>query len=196
MAVAEGVIEVVSSKEIPEDQYGNTFRRSFKLEGNDQWFGVGAGKKGDISIKVGSDWHTLSKGDVVEFMYEQNGQYANVKTTKITVKKNGGGAKAPAPSSTTKTQAAPGRSGSFDSGIKTGHALNNAVQLAIAQGKTDMVTIEKLAADILKLSRKIEQNFESYFAEEKKDVKLPPEPKAKKEVKALADVDFDDDIPF
>lgn len=194
MAVAEGVIEVVSSKEIPEDQYGNTFRRSFKLEGNDQWFGVGAGKKGDISIKVGTDWHKLSKGDVVEFMYEQNGAYANVKTTKITVKKSGGGSNSSTP--VAKAPASPGRSGSFDSGIKTGHALNNAVQLAIAQGKTDMGTIEKLASEILNLSRKIEQNFESYFTDEKKEVKLPPEPKAKKEVKTLADVDFDDDIPF
>ncbi len=45
-------------------------------------------------------------------------------------------------------------------GIKVGHAINNAVQIAIAMEDFEMETIENIAMDILKLSEEINDRID------------------------------------
>ena len=103
MAFATGTVTQVFSKEIPEDRFGNTFRHAIKIEGDDSWYGMGSGKRDSINLKDGDGWHQLGKGDVIEFMYDQNGQYKNVQKKTISLKAKGG----PAPQQHAPVQKAP-----------------------------------------------------------------------------------------
>lgn len=78
MPAINGNVEAVSIKEMPnEDSYGNTHRASLKLDG--QWYSYGTIKKSEINIKTGDSWTQLAKGMQVEFMYDLNGDFKNIK---------------------------------------------------------------------------------------------------------------------
>lgn len=78
MPAINGNVEAVSIKEMPsEDSYGNTHRASLKLDG--EWYSYGTIKKSEINIKTGDSWTQLAKGMQVEFMYDLNGDFKNIK---------------------------------------------------------------------------------------------------------------------
>lgn len=80
-----------------------------------------------------------------------------------------------------------------EKGIRVGHAINNAVQLAIAQKKYDMDSIAEIAQDILLLSDKIQNNYPLTNSENDK-----AEGHYKERELALHndDLDRDDSFPF
>jgi hypothetical protein len=78
MPSIQSVVEAVSIKEMPQpDNYGNTYRANIKV--GEDWYSYGAIKKDAINIKKGDEWVQLQKGMEVEFMYDQNGDWKNIK---------------------------------------------------------------------------------------------------------------------
>ena len=78
MPSINAAVEAISVKEMPEvDRYGNTHRANLKI--GDDWFSYGAVKKPEINIKTGDSWTQLEKGMEVEFMYDVNGDWKNIK---------------------------------------------------------------------------------------------------------------------
>lgn len=78
MPFKEATVDAVVVKELPKpDQYKNTHRRSLKI--GEDWYSCGSGKSDKFNAKTSDgDWHTLSKGDKVEFKFNINGDYKNV----------------------------------------------------------------------------------------------------------------------
>jgi hypothetical protein len=161
MDFVQGVIEKIQTKEIPADQWGNTWQRSLKINGD--FFGVGKGKKPVVSVKHGQEWVDLKEGMTVKFMVksrEYQGKTFYDKEGNITILKGSSGAVSP-PAAGDSVKAAPAARASYgsgDKGIKIGHALTNAVQLFVA-GKID--NVEDAAWEILKLSEKMNVEYES-----------------------------------
>ena len=78
MPSIQSVVEALSIKEMPQpDNYGNTYRANIKV--GEDWYSYGAIKKDAIDIKKGDEWVQLQKGMEVEFMYDQNGDWKNIK---------------------------------------------------------------------------------------------------------------------
>lgn len=78
MPSIQSVVEALSIKEMPQpDNYGNTYRANIKF--GEDWYSYGAIKKDAINIKKGDEWVQLQKGMEVEFMYDQNGDWKNIK---------------------------------------------------------------------------------------------------------------------
>jgi hypothetical protein len=78
MPFKEATVDAVVVKELSTpDQYKNTHRRSIKI--GEDWYSCGSGKSDKFNAKTSQgDWHTLSKGDKVEFKFNLNGDYKNV----------------------------------------------------------------------------------------------------------------------
>lgn len=208
MPSASGIVAKINAKQVDEDQFGNSFLRSFKIEGDDRWFGLGKGKNEKFNIKVGKDFYSVQEGDEIEFMFdvsEYNGkEYCNVKSSKVVLRSKGGGGASPAKSAASaaaapkQASAAPTAPRASDAGIKVGHAINNAVQIAIASGmQTDMAEIAAFARDILKLSKKLEGEYMSIVTDApvaEAPATKAEKPKAQEPAKPVSE--FDDDIPF
>lgn len=220
MPATTGIISKVFHKEIEEDDYGNIYRSAIKLEGDDNWYGLGGGKKPSANIKVSKDYYELREGDEVTIIYTTNGKYRNAKRSKITLESAPQEGK---PSSSSGNRSSGGGSSSGGSGqrqggggnsglagIKVGHALNNAVQLAIAEGNWTSEGIREHAETILRLSVKLEADYESIISgdgpepvadnakttapkKRKPAKKAEPEPEPEEEVDEDPDAD---DIPF
>lgn len=226
MALHQGVVARVFAKQVPEDQYGNTQLVSFKLENDENFYGCGKKKKPEIQLKIKDNWHTLKAGDKISFISteaEVNGKtYFNVQSSKITLDTAGTGgitgstgvSKPSTPSARPAAQSSPassGKSSDYESGVVSGMALNNAVQLAIAKGDTSIDSIRAFAVDIIGLATELRDNFQAIKSGEWPPVAEKPAPRAKTKAKsptseeieeanqqaaqAAAD-DFDDDIPF
>lgn len=91
MAAASGIVEAISFKEQAEDDYGNVFRCSVKLD-DGEWYSFGGKKDERLSIKNGKDWHDVQVGDEIEFFYTENGKFKNAKSSKTTLVAAGEGA--------------------------------------------------------------------------------------------------------
>jgi len=203
MAAASGIIARINIKETTPDNYGNTMLKSFKLENDDRWFGLGKSKGDTINIKKGADYVKLAEGDEIEFFYDEteyNGKtYFNAKSSgiKLVAKGTGQAQQQAKPQAKSQAPAAKPASGGstggtkapYEAGIKVGHAINNAVQLAVADGKPITASVlEAKAISILRLSKHLEDNFVSIMdgsygvqedkpkAAPKKKPTLPPEP--------------------
>lgn len=186
MPLASGVITKIYSKEIDADKYGNTFRLSFQLDSGDEWYGAGAKKKPAIAVQQGKDkWYDLQEGDEVEFTYTVNGDFLNVKASKIEVVAYGEGAPKsepakPAARSAGKGSPAAARPAAGGGAARTsaprinpeyavGRWVNGAVAL-VAAG-----TVADLKAGVLQTAA-VELWASTYFErilEEAKEVKVP-----------------------
>lgn len=195
-AIVEGTVEVVHAKEIPEDAYGNTFRVSVKMsDGN--FYGFGTKKKGELNVKDGAGWHSVQKGDVIEFVAESresNGRtFWNAKSNGVTVKSKGGGnSGAPSGGSSGGSRSAGGggnAGGSYTNhGIAVGHAINNAV-IILGKGAT-IPKIKQQAIEIYQLSMDMQEEAKKGLYDQ------APLEEEKKQEQAQAAPEFDDDIPF
>lgn len=216
MPAYTGVIERIHSAELDEpDRFDNTFRTSIKLD-DGEWYGLGGGKKPEVNIKHDGGWHTLAEGDTVEVFYQVNGKYRNAKRSTITLKEAGEGGNSggrPAAGGGNKNTAVAGKAGGTRqggnqlAGIKVGHALNNAVNLAIAEKDLSLSNIRVHAENIIRLSAELEADFEKITAspEPVADNAKTEKPKRKAPAKKsnpdpdpdeFEDDKFDDDIPF
>lgn len=222
MSATKGTVAKIVVKESTVDQFGNNMLKSFKLDGDEKWYGLGKSKGDFINIKKGKDFLKLKEGDVIEFMYDEseyNGKtYYNTKSSNIKLVASGSGSLPSSQSVSPKAQATSNtttfKSGGYEAGIKVGHAINNAVQIAIHNGDTSNEAIRQLAVQILRLSKEIESSYSEIVGgvsgeeESKEQVqqevvepkKVAPKPVQKGSVaKATAPasvVDFDDEIPF
>lgn len=152
MSQVKGTIEAVSCKEGNEHPtYGKSWQTSIKV--NDVWYGA--------FTKKDADGLGLSKGKLVTFTFTENGKYKNFDPKSLVVSASQA---APAAAPAAGKSGYSGNYGSNGAGIKVGHAINNAVQLAIAKGDTSLKAIHGHAVDILALSVKLEGQFEQIVA--------------------------------
>lgn len=175
MSNVTGVVEVIMTNKFNADKI------AMKLEGNDTWF------------SQSKEWMELmpNRGDTVSFSPGKGKdgaegkyiQYLSILESatpeKGAVAKSGGG------------------SGFNALGVELGHAANNAVALAIAQGYYDMDSISQLTKDFYAMMKEVRGFYESKEVVQKEAPKASAskaKPKAAK--KPDAEADFDDDIPF
>ena len=84
MPSINGQVQAISIKPLNQpDNYGNTFRASVKVQ--DEFYSYGNLKKDRLNIKNVSDWIELQKGMEVEFMYDVNGSFKNVKKQSFSI---------------------------------------------------------------------------------------------------------------
>lgn len=162
------------------------------------------GPQKKVKIKVGDAWYSgfikpsewptppLREGDTVAFEVVRRGEYDNIKAP-ISVATS-------VPNPAVKGQSS-AYSGSNLAGVKVGHALNNAVQLAIASGDTSLKTIYDHAVTILNVGYELENRFDSIIkaAAERKHAaaeKVKAVPKVEPTPAPATDTDFDDEVPF
>lgn len=137
-----------------------------------------------IGIKVGGEWYGgwtaksaedqgLEVGRLVSFEATENGQYKNFVAKTLKVSKS----TEPAPSGAAAAGKPTAAKTDYQAGVKVGHAINNAVALAIAAKTTDIESIGKLAISILKLSKRLEDAFPTVMGAAKPEAKPKPEPK-------------------
>ena len=170
-----------------------------------------------IGIKVGGEWYnqfkktkpTVQKGDEVTFTWKQTEYGKDIDGDLLVTEAGESSTGDGRPASSAKAPA--GRGNSFDSGIKVGHALNNAVALVVAgtvkpaKGKTTIETIENVAWQIIKLSQKMVIEFpvrtlpakEVVAEEAEQEAEPAPAPKPAAAAKKGPEPDgFDEDLPF
>lgn len=146
----KGVVQKFKDAGPQKGKFGIQHRISLQVEG--EWYSGFFGKSAE-SLK-------LRDGCVVSFTYTEKGDFKNIDVKSLQVSEPAEQpAKVDAPAATSKPAY---RSG--DAGIKVGHAINNAVQLGVAAGKTDIKSLHGFAVDILTLSRKLEGQYEQIVA--------------------------------
>jgi len=142
-----GQVEFLSIKELAKpDNYENTHRASIKI--GDKWYSYGTIKKDKVNIKTGDSWTELAKGMEVEFMFDQNGDFANIKKKTFSIT-DASGAVASAP---VQQQAPSGTNavnkGSFVNPATVGACLNLAIEV-LGYKKKDFEDEAKLKEAIL-----------------------------------------------
>jgi hypothetical protein len=195
MPNTSGAVDVVNIKEMPAaDNYGNTHRASLKIVGEDKWYSYGTIKKPEINIKTNGEWSKLQKGMQVEFMYDVNGDFCNIKKQSFSIT-NTECEDSPQPvvkqsQPAQQPQSAPASKGAFVNPAEVGQCLNLAVE------------VMKLNAEDLLNDAKVTEAITWYKAVREKFNALYNLPPAKPKEKPVAkpapvptDVDnFDDDI--
>lgn len=205
----KGTVEAVKDDGGSKGKFGFQHKLGIKIDGD--WYGGWTKKSAeDLGIE---------EGRTVSFEFTENGQYKNFVEKTIKVSKS----TESAPAAAGKPTAA---KADYTAGVKVGHAINNAVLLAIAAKTTDMESIGKIAVDVLKLSARLESAYpaiadaankaaaaktkaaappaEEEQEEEQEEAPAPPPKKTAAKSKAPAkaapppadDAGFDDDIPF
>lgn len=153
MSNIKGTVEQVSSKKgSTHPKYGVSYSVGIKIDG--EWYN-GFFKKDAAALG-------LEAGVLVSFEVVQKGDYLNIDPKSLTVAE--AGERQPA---STGTKAAPRSGGGYnEAGVKVGHAINNAVQIAVAQGitgkdgKVNLKAIHGIALDILILGVRLEQQYQ------------------------------------
>lgn len=160
----EGVVEQASCKQASDakSKYGASYQIGLKIDG--EWFN-GLSKKTAEDLGLGPD------ADVGFETYEKNG-YTNIDMKSLEVyeesddppevkkdagrgNRQGGGRKSSGGSA--KQGSAPKRDG--NAGMAVGHAINNAVHLAVADGDTSLEHIHSLSTKIIALSIKLQGQY-------------------------------------
>lgn len=181
-----GTIERVASKP-KETKYGKAYSIGIVVEG--EWY--------NFMDKKDANQLGLEEGASATFVYNDDdyGHKINGKTLKV------------AESATRKTVPPSKRAGGFTSsgnaGVACGHAINNAVQMAVADGDTTTENVYEHAVTILKLSVLLQGQYDKIVASVNDKPKAKPEPKPEPEVEQEVEqeqeeeeVDFSDEIPF
>ena len=187
MPAVNGKVEFLSIKEMAKpDNYENTHRASIKI--GDSWYSYGTIKKDKVNIKTGDSWTELSKGMEVEFMFDQNGDFANIKKKTFSIT-DASGAVASAPA---QQQAPSVPSGASKNGYvnpaEVGQCMNLAVEVLKLDGKQllDDTEVKKAIA----WYKAVRVKFTALYNEEPQEVK-PKETKPKS--KPVVEDDYDDE---
>lgn len=182
MPAFNSVVEAISIKPLNEpDRYGNTFRASIKL--GEDWYSWGSLKKQEINFKNGSGWHQLSKGDEIEGMFKQNGDFKNIQPKTVTLIAEGKGAP-----TTYKPQKSQGGDG-FVNPAALGNA-GNYLMHTLEFTHEDMMDDDKILEGLVKYHKSREQLSKFWSqAEEKASKSDAPKQKAPEQ-----DFDYDDDV--
>ena len=182
MPAFQSVVEAISIKPLSEpDRYGNTFRASVKF--GEDWYSWGSLKKEEINFKNGSGWHQLAKGDEIEGMYKQNGDWKNIQPKTVTLVSEGKGTPPP--------QAKPAAKSSGDSFVnpaEIGQCMNLAAEVLGYSGE-DMNNSDK-AVQAIQWYKRTRQLFNSLYP----TVDLEETPKEKPKPKAETPQYDDDEV--
>lgn len=182
----QGKIEKIVSKEIPPDNYENTFRISVKVCEN--WIGLGSKKKAGLSIQKGKEWIVLNEGDEVVITAEENGKYLNAKVSDVKLLKKGSDPVSSAvPGSPLPQKLTASTYTDRDAEIKAGMFFNKAVDVAIAKHG------EKVSkAAVVQAYQMLEQAY----AECRSDKSVPEPRDVAPDEEQQEQADFDDNLPF
>lgn len=164
----KGTVEQVSSKEgNKHPKYGRSWRVGIKVDG--QWYNA-------FTKKPAEDLG-LEDGVLVTFEYVESGDYMNFDPKSLEIAEQGEREPAQTKSKTTtapKTNSATaGGSSGNTVGIKIGHAITNAVQLAIKTGDVSLKAIHGHACDIIALGLKLESQYSQIVAAASKRLAAP-----------------------
>jgi hypothetical protein len=141
MPAINGNVEALSIKEMEkEDQFGNTHRASLKM--GDDWYSYGSIKREAVNIKTGNSWTQLAKGMEIEFMYDQNGDFKNIKKKTFSITD----ATCAEPQVQPVQQSAPARRGNVNP-AEVGQCMNLAESVLGYSGK-DLLNPEKVTEAI------------------------------------------------
>lgn len=192
-----GTIEVISIKPLNEpDRFGNTFRASLKV--GEDWISWGGIKKEAINVKDGGSWTELQKGMNIEFMYDENGSFKNIKKQSLSILDKSNAQPSQPKQSTSKQQQQSG--GGFVNPAQRGQAMNLAAEV-LGYKKADFGNAKKVV-EAIKWYLDVCADFESLWdtAEKQRVAKnTPVEKEDKPPFKEDApqydeDIDFEDDI--
>ena len=202
--IIEGKVDKVYVKDFGEqDQFGNQYAVNMNVNGT--WYGLGKKKKPAANLKVGSNWHQLAEGDVIEAVVEtveRNGRtYNNVKTSDITLKEAGSGSSGVSSGNSGSVAAAsnnpaPVGGGDRQAAIMRQSAMGYAAQI-VAGTLTSKSNLDDAAAEVVRIAA----DYFMPYAEHG----LTPDETRKQEVEqqnqqaaqqADDDEDFDDEVPF
>jgi len=190
MPSINNVVQAISIKPLAQpDNYGNTFRAALKIQ--DEFYSYGTLKKDSINIKDGSDWIQLQKGMEVEFMYDVNGSFKNIKKQSFTIlNKEGGVPDTPKQQQyNAPQQVAPASKGSFVNPAEIGQCLNLAAEVLKLDGKQLLDDAEVTKA--IAWYKAVREKFnELYSGVEAGSVETKPLPKKKA---VVVEDDYDDD---
>ena len=191
MPAINGTVQFLSIKEMAKpDNYENTHRASIKI--GDKWYSYGTIKKDKVNIKTGDSWTELAKGMEVEFMYDQNGDFANIKKKTFSIT-DASGAEPPAPVQQSSVQGQGTQGGSKNSFVnpaEIGQCMNLAAHIG---GYTthDMLNPEKVC-EAIQWYKRSRQMFTSLYEGVDMEKTLPKESKPQKEAPEPENYDDDD----
>ncbi len=158
----KGTVESVKAENVA-GKYGPQVKASIKVDGS--WYG---------GFFKPAQWPTnVAQGCVVVFETKQNGEYVNIVPGTVQVSET---AAVPDKADKPVRSAYSGSGSSSTAGIKVGHAINNAVQLAIANKDTSLKAIYGHAVDVLSLSVALEGRFEGIVAAASERLKPQAQP--------------------
>lgn len=170
MPLESGRVEAISIKKMPEpDQFDNTHRINFLIKEGDQdtWYSLGTSKGGAYANK---DIPELHRRDKIEFMYDINGDFKNVKRATMTL-----------------LEAAPAKGKiSSNSGSPEGWAVGQVLNIMVEQSRGDFNKIldpNFMREQIINYKKAQEQIVQLWDAAQNE-----PQPRTQN--------NFDDDIPF
>ena len=147
LKTGSGTVEYVKATALSgPDSYGNLYRLSMKVDG--VWYSLSNSKRDTINVKYNGTFHSLAKGDSINFVYTERGDFKNVKTSQVNLLSVN---TAPTSVETTKSVV----SSDTQTRISVGHAINNATLLAIDDGNTTIDHIKERAQEILNLAEEL-----------------------------------------
>ena len=173
--VCTGAIENIIAKEIEKPspkqvEYGYKFNLTLKIDG--KFFSCGGRKVNKLSIKKGNDYIDLGVGDEITFVYDikqvEDKEFFNVSGTGISLLSKGSPPAEPSfkPSFPTTVVHKP-QVVHENVGVSVGHAVSNAVHLAIAKKQMTPEDIESFAKDILLISKGLRDDYENIMKPKK-----------------------------
>lgn len=172
MPIAQGRIEAISVKELnAPDQYDNTHRLGVLLEGNDKWFSFGSNKGGTY---VNKGVEELNKGDEIEFSFNVNGDFQNVKKASVEVTKKAPVTESTAPIKQIYISGSPNPA-------EVGQCINLAVQLGLADSYEALLDTDTMVNAIY-LYKETKEQFTKNWGKKKQE--------------KTSDTNSDNDIPF
>ena len=171
------------------DQFGNTFRHTVYLKNVDGGFSFGSSKSEELYLKSSGE---LRAGDTIEFMFDENGKYKNVKrgsVQKTAAAEDKGGSSSSPPAGKTKAQGSASQSFGGPNPAMLGQIMNFAKDL-LGYSTEDLLDVDKVREAIIfyKESRALfEDNYEAADKE--------PQPFVQENENETQD-NFDDHVPF
>ena len=252
--IVDVVVKRVFFKEIPEDQYGNKFKRSIQIDKNDMWIDLGGGKNDRLNVKIGAGFKEVGEGTSIDLIKVDSREYEgktyySAKMGNISWGDIVEPTKKPVDNKSSGNASQPQRPAFNQAGIQTGHSLNCAVDFMVAnnisfsqeelselakqfhtitekmkverkqrfpslsdydlsastgqavKAAASLVTkvgqVEKIALQILEVSKEIEEYIKTGGKEEEKPVvEKPKEDKPQQPKYGGGFDDMDDSIPF
>ena len=181
MPSINGTIEALSIKPMQPDNYGNTFRCSMKI--GEDWYSYGTLNKAAINIKTGDSWTQLTKGMGVEFMYDVNGDFKNIKKKTFSITDTSGEVASTPQPSPAQGQSAP--KGNFVNPAEIGQCLNLAAEVLGLDG--EQLLDDKEVTKAIAWYKSVRAKFNELYT----DVPVEAQPKPK--AKPVVEDSYDDD---